>query len=238
MNQEEYRAAMHALPFSADFAPRTAALLRGHVEAGNKEEQTMRKPKKLALLLAAAVAVLAVSVSAACPERLQEIVWELKTTFFASGETPDGSFAAIRVPEVTLEEQSGRVILSVEGDETDITDALAQSGCYAVEQAEEAGRLQIEVTGTPEACLCTIRGYRAGEDAPLFTVTREKGGEGGQVAYQTPDGETVSAEESVVIDGRGHSGTETVTVTKNDAFTIAPDAEGGVFGLDTDDPQP
>lgn len=175
MNREKYREAMDSLSFSADFSARTAALLQTRVRQQEKEEVKMlKKSKKITVLLAAAVALLAMSVSAAHFGTLQEIVWELKTAFFVSGETEDGSFAAIRIPEVRLLEREDRVILNVEGEETDITDALETEQCYLVEQAEEDGRLVIEITGTPEDCVCTITGYQTGMEEALFTVTRGK----------------------------------------------------------------
>lgn len=67
MNRETYRDAFDAIPFSPDFENRTRSLLRQTVRETETEERTMkfRKPKKLAVLIAAAVALLAVSVSAA-----------------------------------------------------------------------------------------------------------------------------------------------------------------------------
>ena len=67
MNREEYKAAFDSIPFSPDFQARTQTLLRDRLLESEKETQKMNfsKPKKLAVLLAAAVALLAVSVSAA-----------------------------------------------------------------------------------------------------------------------------------------------------------------------------
>ena len=66
MNREEYKAAFDQISFSPDFQARTQALLRDCLRESEKETQKMNfsKPKKLAVLLAAAVALLAVSVSA------------------------------------------------------------------------------------------------------------------------------------------------------------------------------
>lgn len=67
MNREEYRRAFDEIPFSADFQERTANLLRQRARELEKENKTMNfsKTKKMAVMLAAAVALLAVSVSAA-----------------------------------------------------------------------------------------------------------------------------------------------------------------------------
>lgn len=67
MNRENYRKAFDELSFSADFQERTAALLQTHARELEKEKPMRRfkRTKKMAVLVAAAVALLAVSVSAA-----------------------------------------------------------------------------------------------------------------------------------------------------------------------------
>lgn len=67
MNREDYRKAFDELSFSADFQERTAALLQTHARELEKEKSMMhfKRTKKMAVLIAAAMALLAVSVSAA-----------------------------------------------------------------------------------------------------------------------------------------------------------------------------
>lgn len=67
MNREDYRKAFDELSFSADFQERTADLLQQRARELEKEHSNMTfsKPKKLAVLIAACIALLAVSVSAA-----------------------------------------------------------------------------------------------------------------------------------------------------------------------------
>lgn len=241
MNREDYRKAMDSLTFSADFAERTAALLREQTRQQEKETvMNWNKRKKTALLAAAVAAALAVSVSAANLDALKEIVWEIQTAFFVSGETEDGSFAAIRVPKVRLFDREDRVLLSVEGEETDITDALNAEQFYTVELAEEAGRLVIEVTGTPEDCTCAVSGYGRDEEEPVFTVSFAKNGEyedpAFDVTYDAPNGEAVASDETVIVSGSAYGDRQTVTVTKDDEFAVGHYGGDGVYGLDTDDP--
>lgn len=242
MNRETYRAAMESLSFSADFQERTTALLRDRARQQEKEDTFMnwKKSRKIAVVLAAAMAVLAVSVSAAGLDTLKEIVWEIQTAFFVSGETEDGSFAAIRVPKVRLFDREDRTILSIEGEETDITDALNAEQLYTVELAEEEGRLVIAVTGTPEDCACTVSGYGREEEVPVFTVSFAKNEEqedpAFDVTYGAPDGETVVSDETIVIDGSAYADTQTVTITKDDDFVVGPYDGGEIYGLETDDP--
>lgn len=67
MNREDYRKAFDELSFSADFQERTADLLQQRARELEKERNSMtfNKTKKMAVLIAACVALLAVSVSAA-----------------------------------------------------------------------------------------------------------------------------------------------------------------------------
>lgn len=67
MNREDYRKAFDELSFSADFQKRTADLLQQRARELEKErtEMTFSKTKKMAALIAACIALLAVSVSAA-----------------------------------------------------------------------------------------------------------------------------------------------------------------------------
>ena len=69
MNREDYRKAFDELSFSADFQERTADLLHQRARELELEKEcsnmTISKPKKIAMLVAACVALLAVSVSAA-----------------------------------------------------------------------------------------------------------------------------------------------------------------------------
>lgn len=235
MNRETYRETFDAIPFSADFQARTTELLQARAREQEKEHDTMRfkKTRRMVVLVAAAVALLAVSVSAANLEALQEIVWELRTCFFVSGTTEDGSFAAIRVPEASLNDREDRVILTVEGQETDITDALETEQYYSLEQAEEDGRILIEVTGTPEDCVCTITGYQKDLEEPLFSVTYEK-----NQTVSDGDVEYSVAEERIEIDGNMVTDVQTITVTKDDEFVVGHYDGGDIYGLVTDDPMP
>ena len=67
MNRRDYRAAFDAVDFSPDFEERTLQKLAaaGQPSEKEKKEMSMNRTKKTALLIAAAVALLAVSVSAA-----------------------------------------------------------------------------------------------------------------------------------------------------------------------------
>ena len=67
MNRQNYRAAFDAVDFSPDFEERTLQKLAAMRHASEKEQNkmSMNRMKKITLLAAAAVALLAVTVSAA-----------------------------------------------------------------------------------------------------------------------------------------------------------------------------
>ncbi len=67
MNREDYRKAFDEVSFSADFQERTADLLQTRARELEKErtKMTISKTKKIAVLIAACISLLAVSVSAA-----------------------------------------------------------------------------------------------------------------------------------------------------------------------------
>ena len=65
MDRKTYRKVFDEISFSADFQERTAALLRARKAEKENKTMTFGKMKKMALLTAAAVALLAISVSAA-----------------------------------------------------------------------------------------------------------------------------------------------------------------------------
>ncbi|MBD5148037.1 MAG: hypothetical protein HDT19_04535, partial [Oscillibacter sp.] len=65
MNREDYRKAFDEISFSADFQERTVRLLRAREAEKENQMLNFKKTRKIAVLIAAAVALLAVSVSAA-----------------------------------------------------------------------------------------------------------------------------------------------------------------------------
>ena len=93
-----------------------------------------RRPLRTALIAAAAVAMMVVGVSAANPEVIQELFWNIGSVvqidrYRSDVITEDGeSFALLSLPVARLENREGRAILTLNGeDAADITDALVQN---------------------------------------------------------------------------------------------------------------
>lgn len=95
----------------------------------NQEKKAHRFPKRAALLAAALVAALAITASAAEIPAVKEFF----TTMFITISVKDNVSAGLTIPSVAVEEREGRTILVVDGQETDVTDALARNGEYRFE---------------------------------------------------------------------------------------------------------
>lgn len=117
----------------------------------------IRRPLRTALVCAAAVAMMVVSVAAANPEMVQEIFINIGSIvqvdrYRSDVTTKDGeTFSMVQSPEAKVENRDGRAILLVNGeDAADITDALAQEQHYVFEDFTEDTRITITVDGTIE----------------------------------------------------------------------------------------
>lgn len=86
-------------------------------------KKRLSRPMKTILIAAACVAALTVTAMAA------PAVQQLFTTFTITYRNAD-SQTVFAMPTLTLEEREGRNILTVDGAETDVTDAFARDGQY------------------------------------------------------------------------------------------------------------
>ena len=123
-------------------------------------EKTNKKkiqPLRTALICAAAMAMMVVSVAAADPEGFESFLINIGTVvrvdrYRSDVTTEDGeTFSMVQSPEAKVENRDGRAILVVNGeDAADITDALAQDQHYVFEDFTEDTRITITVDGTIE----------------------------------------------------------------------------------------
>lgn len=121
-------------------------------------EKTNKKrirPLRTALIAAAAVAMMVVSVAAANPEEFQEFVINLGSIvrvdrYRSDVTTEDGeTFSMLSVPNAKLENRDGRAILILNGeDAVDITDALARDQHYVFEDFSEDTKVTVTVDGS------------------------------------------------------------------------------------------
>lgn len=122
----------------------------------NTGKKRMR-PMRTALICAAAVAMMVVSVAAANPEGFESFLIDIGSIvrvdrYRSDVTTEDGeTFSMVQSPEAKVENRDGRAILVVNGeDAADITDALTQDQHYVFEDFTEDTRITITVDGTIE----------------------------------------------------------------------------------------
>ena len=122
-----------------------------HMTEQNKK-RAIRRPLRVGLAAAALCALTVVGASAANPEFLEEIVLSIRSAVVVSDYQEelimeDGSqITALHFPDVSVEERDGRTILTVDGAETDITDALSEDGRYVWEDTDNGSQAQVIVT--------------------------------------------------------------------------------------------
>lgn len=121
-------------------------------------EKTNRKqfrPLRTALVCAAAVAMMVVSVAAANPEEFQAFLIDVKSyvqvdryradVTMENGET----FSMVQAPKAKVENRDGRAVLVVNGEDVaDITESLSQEQHYVFEDISEDTKITITVNGT------------------------------------------------------------------------------------------
>ena len=121
-------------------------------------EKTNRKqfrPLRTALVCAAAVAMMVVSVAAANPEEFQAFLIDVKSyvqvdryradVTMENGET----FSMVQAPKAKVENRDGRAVLVVNGEDVaDITEALSQEQHYVFEDFSEDTKVTVTVDGS------------------------------------------------------------------------------------------
>jgi len=121
-------------------------------------EKTNRKqfrPLRTAMVCAAAVAMMVVSVAAANPEEFQAFLIDVKSyvqvdryradVTMENGET----FSMVQAPKAKVENRDVRAVLVVNGEDVaDITEALSQEQHYVFEDISEDTKITITVNGT------------------------------------------------------------------------------------------
>lgn len=160
------------------------------------------RPLRTALIAAAAVAMMVVSVAAANPEGVQEFFYNIASIIRVDEyrqelTTTDGEKVTVfSIPEASVEARDGRAILVIDGkDAADITDALKAEGRYTYEDTTAEGtRLTVAVEGWLDHWTAEVT---IGEDGgPVYTFSSDSEGSGSAggptVPVETEDGAFVS----------------------------------------------
>lgn len=150
--------------------------------AEQKQKKPIRRPLRVGLIAAVVTVALMATVSAANPEALEGLLATIRTSTSLgdyreeivmddTGET----ITALRLPDTALEERDGRIILIVDGEETDITDAMEQDGSYLWTREDEGAKVFVQVTldeeGKPVAVTNVALPDGTDADAGMVMVT-------------------------------------------------------------------
>lgn len=244
MDREEYRRAFDQLSFSPDFQSRTEALLRRHARELEKEKLTMhfKKTRKMAALIAASVAVLAVSVSAAVgwlsPSRVAELMHEpaLAEAFRSEdavllderkniGEYTVGLLGLVSGENLSAFENG------LEEDHTYVVTSLTRTDGAPLDQ-EDFEPFTWTVTPLVEGCrVSAVNNWTLGASAHCLAVDG--------VAYYIMDIQNLGmfADRTVylaVYEG-GAPSTDQFSMTKEGGISLRPGVTGALFTLPLDE---
>lgn len=171
------------------------------------------RPLRTALIAAAAVAMMVVSVAAANPEMVEDFTMRIASIIHVDQyrmdiTTEDGELVSVfSVPEALVEDRDGRAMLVFDGEDVaDITDALKAEGRYAYEDTNEEGtRLTVVVEGWLDSWTAAVT---IGEDGgQAYTFSSDSEGSGSASAPSVP----VETEDGIYVSTFVHS-------TKNGVF--------------------
>ena len=173
-----------------------------------------RRPFRTALIAAAAVAMMAVGVSAANSEVLESITMHIASVFQVGQlrqdmTTEEGmTLISLEMPEARLADREGRAVLLVMGEEIDITAALEREGQYTYTYTDEGTELTVLVEGSLEDWTMTTSVGVPGEEpgVRIITTREEQEQSPGGSAYATfgdlgaqEDGQTLTEEAQATV---------------------------------------
>ena len=138
------------------------------------------RPLRTALICAAAMAMMVVSVAAANPEAVEEFFYNIVSIVRVDDyrqelTTADGEkITLFSVPEAAVELRDGRAILTLDGeDEADITEVLANTGRYEYQKDCEGSRVIVTVEGTTQDWKIAVSVGDPGSDNPTVTYSSD-----------------------------------------------------------------
>ena len=182
--------------------------------AMTEHSKRTRRPFRTALIAAAAVAMMAVGVSAANSEVLESITMHIASVFQVGQlrqdmTTEEGmTLISLEMPEARIEDREGRAVLLVMGEEIDITDALEREGQYTYTYTDEGTELTVLVEGSLEDWTMTTSVGVPGEEpgVRIITTREEQEQSPGGSAYATfgdlgaqEDGQTLTEEAQATV---------------------------------------
>ena len=162
-------------------------------------EKTNKKrirPLRTALIAAAAVAMMVVSVAAANPEGVQEFFYEIMSAvqvddYRTDITTTDGEKVTVfSIPQASVEERDGRAILVIDEKAADITDALAKTGRYDYKESSGETEVSATVEGTAENWTIDLTIGASEADDTVYKFTKDFDGNV-IVVTENPEGKNI-----------------------------------------------
>jgi len=135
----------------------------------DRKRKRLHRPARVLLVAAALAGALCVTAAAAEVPAVKEFF----ATVFVSISVDDKIAAGISLPSVAVEKQEERTILHVNGEEIDVTDALAREGAYLYEG--DGFTVEVDKDG-----VATATAY--GADGTVVSYTTD-GAEGEETVY-------------------------------------------------------
>ena len=160
-----------------------------------KQNVRKRRPTRVLAAVAAECAALAITASAANLETIQGFLVTTINAIFVAGENEGGAFAAVKMPEISVEEREGRTILTVDGEEADITDLLAEDHVYTFHK--DMGDSSYEVTVDDQG-LVTVTGLDASGET-LFHYSYEAGENASGVVHSADGAEAENSTVTITV---------------------------------------
>lgn len=185
------------------------------------KEKKVRRPFRAALIAAAAVAMMVVGVGAANPQAVQQLFVQIATVirvdeYRQEMVTSEGeSITVLSIPQAKVENRDGQAILIVNGEELDITQALAEQGTYVYEKTTPQNtKLCVEVTGSAQQWEMTVSMEEEGKQVASFTTNSK---EAALVPGTLQDNYSVN--EGVEISKKGEALNQEICVSEYDGET-------------------
>lgn len=180
------------------------------IDMTENQKKTARRPVRAALLAAALAAAFGITASAADLPAVKEFF----ATIFVTVTSDD---AGLNLPSVAVEKREERSILIINGEETDVTAALAQEGGYLYEG--DGFRVEVDANG-----IALVTAY--GDNGTSVSYSTQWGDVQGDTVYKVDTEGSGTTDYDVSVDVEGAAaptdveGMTTYEVTVDDSGVI------------------
>lgn len=107
------------------------------------KKRGLRRPAQIALTAAALAVVMCVTAAAANPEAVEKF-WKSFTVSIVHADD-DTMIVSAGIPQIDVQRENGRAVLTIDGEKTDITEALERDGVCVQRFETEHGTAELTV---------------------------------------------------------------------------------------------